>query len=191
MENWHPPYSRGGFCAATAGNTPQKRSERPGQGREYGQCTGSCAKRPFPAQKCPDETIFMPYAVVLKQTGNVVAASKLKRLCHVDHRKRQRRFGKLGSRALVHRDRPWRRDPLPRLSDLTNGSTSCPRQKSCRKRPRSSSAAPKRRPIRSRGSTTRKWRRITGRWRLSTSRSTATNRRIKSGQRLAFWWRLK
>jgi hypothetical protein len=47
------------------------------EGPEDGQRTRSCAKRPFPAQKRPDETIFTPHVVILKQTGNVVAASQL------------------------------------------------------------------------------------------------------------------
>ena len=32
------------------------------------------AKCPFPAQKRPDETVLRPYVVILKQSGNVVAA---------------------------------------------------------------------------------------------------------------------
>ena len=60
-----------GEHAAEAGGTPVNPLW------EDGQRTRSCAKRPFPAQKRLDETIFTPHVVVLKQTGKVVTARTL------------------------------------------------------------------------------------------------------------------
>jgi len=63
-----------GEHAAEAGGMPV---QSPVEGPEDGQRTRSCAKHPFPAQNRPDETIFTPHVVILKQTGNVVTASQL------------------------------------------------------------------------------------------------------------------
>ena len=57
-----------------AGGTPVN---SPVEGPEDGRRTRSCAKHPFPAQKRPDETIFPPHVVILKQSRDAVAARTL------------------------------------------------------------------------------------------------------------------
>jgi hypothetical protein len=126
--NSHPPYSRGRFCAATAGTggaglgTPnirllEVRSRPRPDARDFER------QAPISLAKRPDETIFPPYIIVRKQSGDVVAArtSGGRVMSTIEMTAPDRKAGIL---LLVLRDRARRRDRLPRLLNLTHGRES-------------------------------------------------------------------
>jgi hypothetical protein len=78
MENWHPPYSRGRFCAATAGTGASRpdiglfgagSSVAPG----VSQLTVFCIQSEPSWRQAPDEANFAPYLINVELSGDVVA----------------------------------------------------------------------------------------------------------------------